>query len=97
MHPLDPYRAATLLVRQMGPDAAEDHFHDRQVELLGEHDTAGAAAWMLVRLYTNKRHAMVKAARGAVTVCDIVALLVIVVTGSWEISFMESEYAVLLH
>jgi hypothetical protein len=48
MHPLDPYRAATVLIRQMGTDAAEDHVRDRQLELLGEHDSAGAAAWVLV-------------------------------------------------
>jgi len=49
MHQLDPYRAATVLIRQMGPDAAEDHARDRQLELLGEHDSAGAEAWVQVR------------------------------------------------
>jgi len=33
MHQLDPYRAATLLIRQLGADAAEDYARGRQLML----------------------------------------------------------------
>ena len=45
MHPLDPYRAANLLIQQHGADA-KAHAMQRVLDMRGTGDDTGETVWM---------------------------------------------------
>ncbi len=44
------YRIAMELIQLLGPEFAEDHANERKLDVMGEHDGAGAEMWRQVLL-----------------------------------------------